>query len=171
MAPRRRGDSVFSAGGFTLIELLIVCAVLGILAAMVVAHLARAKASANEASAIGTLRALNSAQMAYSASCGRGLYSPTFTRLVEGGWASPDVDINPKSGYIFTITEGTGEVAGPDCAAEPTQSAYYVSAQPVSVATGHRAFATSTAAAIWQDSTGTPPAQPFTAGATVMPIQ
>jgi type IV pilus assembly protein PilA len=171
MAPRRRGDSVFSARGFTLIEVLIVCAVLGILAAMVVSHLAKAKLAANEASAIGTLRAVNSAQMAYSSSCGRSLYSPTFARLVAGGFASPDMNLSPKSGYVFTLTAGTGAAAGPDCTAQPTQSAYYVSAQPVSIATGRRAFATSMGGSIWQDSTGVPPAQPFTVGGTVAPIQ
>jgi type IV pilus assembly protein PilA len=171
MEPRRRSESIFSARGFTLIELLIVCAVLGILASMVVAHLARAKTAANEASAIGSLRATNSAQMAYSASCGRSLYSPTFSRLVSGGWASPDMNLSPKSGYTFTLTPGTGAPAGPDCTAQPTQSAYYVSALPVSVATGRRGFATSVRGTIWQDSTGAAPTEPFMAGGSVGPIQ
>lgn len=171
MEPRRRGDAFFSARGFTLIELLIVCAVLGLLAAMVVAHLSRAKTAANEASAIGTLRALNSAQMAYSSSCGRSLFAPTFTRLVAGGFASPDMNLSPKSGYVFALTPGTGAAAGPDCTAQPTQSAYYASAQPVSIATGRRGFATSVAAVIWQDTAGVPPSQPFTTGPTVSPIQ
>ena len=84
MALRRRGDSVFSARGFTLIELLIVCGILGVLAAMVTAYLLRAKLAANEASAIGTLRAVNSAQIAYSSSCGKNAFAPTFARLVAG---------------------------------------------------------------------------------------
>ena len=36
--------------------------------------------------------------------------------------------------------------------------------------TGNRAFATNTAGAIWQDTTGVAPAEPFTAGGTVSPL-
>jgi prepilin-type N-terminal cleavage/methylation domain-containing protein len=171
MGPRRRGDSVFSARGFTLIELLIVCAILGILAALVIAHLARAKMAANEASAISTLRALNSAQMAYSSSCGRNLFAPTFAQLVAGGFASDDMNLSPKSGYAFTLTPGGGAAGAPDCAAQPTQNFYYASAAPVSVASGRRGFATSVAAVVWQDTTGTPPPLPFVLGPQIGPIQ
>lgn len=162
---------MFSERGFTLIELLIVVAILGILAALVVAHLARAKTAANEASAISTLRATNSAQVAFSSSCGRNFFAPSFTRLVDGGFASPDMQLSPKSGYIFELAEGTGEASGADCTDEPTQSAYYVSARPVSLATGRRGFATTKAGVIWQDTTGAPPAEPFLLSDTTKPIQ
>jgi type IV pilus assembly protein PilA len=170
MEPRRRGASVFSAAGFTLIELLVVVAIIGTLAAMSVGYLAKAKMAANEASAIGTLRTLNSAQTAYSSTCGKNGYSPTFARLVTGGYASPDMNVTPKSGYNFALTAGTGGAGAPDCAGQPTQTTYYASGEPLA-GHGRRGFATGVGGTIWQDHSGVPPAQPFTPGPLTGPLQ
>jgi hypothetical protein len=87
---------------------------------------------------------------------------------------SPDLAVNgtAKSGYTFTLANGLGGVPGPnDCNGTATSTTFYASATPQSLGTtGNRAFASNVGSAIWQDTTGTPPTEPFTAGGTIAPL-
>jgi prepilin-type N-terminal cleavage/methylation domain-containing protein len=55
--------------GFSLIELLIVVAIILIIAAIAIPNLLKSRIAANEASAVGTVRTLNTAQVTYNSSC------------------------------------------------------------------------------------------------------
>ena len=61
----RVGSRKRRSGGFTLIELMIVVAVLAIIVALAIPGFANAKRSANEASAIATMKNFTQAQMQY----------------------------------------------------------------------------------------------------------
>ena len=81
-----------------------------------------------------------------------------------------------KSGYTIAMTPGAA-VPGipPSCngvAAGGVVRSYFASAAPVAIgSTGNRAFATNQTGTIWQDTSGTPPPEPFTVSGTISPIQ
>jgi type IV pilus assembly protein PilA len=157
--------------GFTLIELMIVVAIIGILAGITAHHVLAAKAAGNEASAIGTLRAVVSGQATYSSTCAGGGYAATLAILANGKFASPDTALPNKSGFDFVL-DTSAAVDGPqDCNGNTSKMSYYMKGTPVSNLTGTRAFATDQIGTIWQDITGVAPTEPLTASATVSPLQ
>jgi prepilin-type N-terminal cleavage/methylation domain-containing protein len=72
------------ASGFTLIELLIVVAIIGIIAAIAIPSLLRARVTANEAATVGDIRSVISAEAAYHSAAG-GYYGTLTCLLVPTG--------------------------------------------------------------------------------------
>jgi type IV pilus assembly protein PilA len=142
--------------GFSLIELLIVVAIILIIAAIAIPNLLRSRIAANQASAVGSLRTINTAEITYAstynagyttdlASLGPTTGTPTST---AAGLIDSVLAAGTKSGYSFPYVAGSA-VAG-------RIDTYTLLANPTTPGTtGTNYYFTDHSGVIRQNSTGT----------------
>jgi type IV pilus assembly protein PilA len=126
--------------GFSLIELLIVVAIILIIAAIAIPNLIKSKMAANEASAVGSVRTINTGEVNYAASCPGVGYATVLINLNTGGGCAGGLGIidavlggGAKSGYTFVAPGLVG--------ADGLNDTYTATANPAVLGTtGQRGF-------------------------------
>jgi type IV pilus assembly protein PilA len=162
--------------GFSLIELLIVVAIILIIAAIAIPNLLRSRMAANEASAVGSIRTMNTAAISFYSTYGDG-FPPDITSIgtAAGGGAATCknaqfidevLTAGTKSGYTFKLLPGTTVVTTtPVGCTTGFSDGYGVIATPVTVGTtGQRSFCSDGSGVIRYDATGAA----FTLGASAL---
>ena len=142
-------------------------AIIGIIAAIAVPGLLRARMSGNEASAIGSMRAINSAEASYSSAAGQGGYAIPLVVLAALRDRHRRLHLAPtsrgplrhKSGYTLRWRQrNTPNDIAEDCNATNEPFRVLRNAVPLQVSsTGQRAFSTAAAGTIYFDSDGRGP--------------
>ena len=151
--------------GFSLIELLVVVAIIMIIAAIAIPNLLRSKMAANESSAVGSLRTINTAELTYATAYPNVGYSVDLPSLagipatcattatsaasclVDDVLANATAAPTAKSGYFFTYNLN-GAAGG-------INTAYTLEASPANAGTtGQRYFFTDQTGVIRYGLTG-----------------
>jgi type IV pilus assembly protein PilA len=147
-----------SSKGFSLIELLIVVAIILIIAAIAIPNLLRSRIAANQASAVGSCRTLNTAEITYSSTYNVGfsttldyLAPPTTAGANPTSTAAGLIDsvlglAHSKSGYSFTYSPGASDSTG-------HINTYSIWASPITSSTGTNYYFTDHSGVIRQNST------------------
>jgi type IV pilus assembly protein PilA len=137
--------------GFSLIELLIVVAIILIIAAIAIPNLLRSRIAANEASAVGSIRTINTAEVTYASTYPDIGFVPLTNLGGAGGTAAGAGLIDSvlangaKSGYSFAVT--------PANAVNNANTTYSTVGDPSSTQTGTRHFYSDQSGVIRYDST------------------
>src|SRR5579862_4149104 len=147
-----------SSKGFSLIELLIVVAIILIIAAIAIPNLLRSRIAANQASAVGSLRTLNTSEVTYSSTFNVGFTQTLAYLQPPAAGASPTstaaglidsvLAAGTKSGYSFTYSPGDTDSSG-------KINTYSFTAVPLSSSTGTNFYYTDQSGVIRQNSTTT----------------
>ena len=136
--------------GFSLIELLIVVAIILIIAAIAIPNLLSARKSANESSAVGSLRTLNTSEVSFQ---GRhNAYTCTLNDMgpAQDNYIDAQLATGTKSGYVFTPGACTAAVTFVAPVTSPAVDYQWLAA-PQSAQTGSNAFCTNTSAGIYKN--------------------
>jgi type IV pilus assembly protein PilA len=171
-----QGDSMKKQKGFSLIELLIVVAIILIIAAIAIPNLMRSRMAANESSAVGSLRTINTAQVTYSTTYGvgyallvnlGGLTDPCNASAASACLLDSVLSAGTKSGYLITSVPG----GGGGTTANPFTT-FESGASPVAPGqSGQRSFCSDQSGVIRANPAGTVPTPPCAGGAGFLPLQ
>jgi type II secretory pathway pseudopilin PulG len=151
------------AEGFALIDLIFTCGLIGLLSAIAVPGMLQAKQAAGAASAIGSMRAISSAQLTYAITCGNGFYAPSLPVLgtpppgsnesfIGGGLGDGAAAVH--SGYTIRMAATPYAAAPQACngaSSGETGQGYRAAADPLDP-TNPRFFATNANQEIYEDS-------------------
>ena len=134
--------------GITLIEMMIVVMLIAIIAAIIVPRLTESRMSANETSAISSLKAIATAQAQYRETDAEEDqvqdFAATMMELSNSGLVDNVIGSGTKSGYTFALSGATFD--------------WQATATPASVSMGKRAFFIDLSGVVRYSTSGVPDA-------------
>ena len=159
--------------GFSLIELLIVVAIILIIAAIAIPNLLRSRMAAAQASAVGSVRTINTASISYNSTYGNG-FPPSLAAIGNDGTTNVSctnaqlidsvLTSGTKQGYTFVLNKGATQVnsSASSCTTDYGYvDGYYVTAVPVTIgATGQNSYCSDASGVIRYNTAGTKNAGP-----------
>jgi len=152
------------SAGYGLIDLIFTIGLLSILMLIAMGPLLKARQQANASSAIGSLRAINSAELTFALTCGGGFYAPDLTTLGTAPVGSREAFVGPdlgasdpvtKAGYVIQLDAAPFATAPTSCnglALGAAGQSYRAAADPTEPG-NPRFFATNADGLLWEDNT------------------